>query len=301
MDPILDAASLGWDALIGHEWLAINGLGGYASSTAVCCNTRKHHGLLVAAMAPPGRRMVLLSRLEETVHCDGWPSHLASNEYPGTVHPEGHLLLRAFSHEPFPRWAYQGDGWTLEKSLCLLRGQNMVCISYTLLGGDRTIELELRPLLALRGIHDLSYQWNGRLLAGAKSGNLWHVPATSRTTEVFLAIDGAFQPQPGWYLSTIYRRDLERGYAGLEDLWTPGSFRALLAPGRSTHFVCSTDRIELADVVEQARVKRSAVRPRSSAPASAGARAARAASPRTAVEADLGIASEHLPALDLSH
>src|SRR5688500_9264019 len=233
------------DDLLRREWLVTNHLGGYASSTVPGCNTRKYHGLLVAAMAPPVRRMVLLSRVEEAVHCDGWPFPLACNEYPGTVHPEGHRFLRAFAHEPGPRWAYQGENWTLEKQLVLLRGRNTVVLTYSLLGGNRAVELELRPLFALRPIHDLTYQWNGRVQAepvaspsqsqaqtplttadvdpDAPPGGHWRVPATSRTPEVFFASGGAFTAEPNWYFNMIYRREQERGYAGLEDLWTPGA------------------------------------------------------------------------------
>src|SRR3954470_18507246 len=130
----VDLLSLSLDDQLSREWLTTNGVGGYASSTIPSLNTRKYHGLLVAAMAPPVHRMVLLSRVEETVHCDGWPTPLACNEYPGTIHPQGHQALRAFAHEPFPRWAYQGDGWTIEKSVQLLEGQNLVVLTYTLLG-----------------------------------------------------------------------------------------------------------------------------------------------------------------------
>ena len=161
----LPVAEMDFESLTAHEWLAANCIGGYASSTVASLNTRRYHGLLVAAMAPPVRRMVLLSRLEEAVRVEGREFYLACNEYPGTVWPRGHEHLRAFSPEPFPRWAYQGDGWTLLKQLRLLPGENTVVLSYTLLGGTQPVDLELRPLLALRGIHELSYQWNGRLSA----------------------------------------------------------------------------------------------------------------------------------------
>src|SRR5678816_1289458 len=105
MDP-LNVGGMSLDALIEREWLITNGVGGYACSTSVGLNTRKYHGLLVAAMTPPVRRMVLLSRIEETLHVDGWPHALACNEYPGTIHPEGHRLLKAFCPGPYPRWAY---------------------------------------------------------------------------------------------------------------------------------------------------------------------------------------------------
>src|SRR4051794_13803836 len=145
-----DGAGHRLDDLLRGEWLAVNHVGGYASSTIPSLNTRKYHGLLVAAMTPPVRRMVLLSRVEEVVHCDGWPTPLACNEYPDTIHPCGNESLRAFAHEPFPRWAYQGNGWSLEKSLQLLSGENTVVLTYTLLGATKPVKLELRPLFALR-------------------------------------------------------------------------------------------------------------------------------------------------------
>ena len=174
MDP-LNVGGMSLDALLEREWLITNGVGGYACSTSVGLNTRKYHGLLVAAMTPPVRRMVLLSRIEETLHVDGWPHALACNEYPGTIHPEGHRLLKAFCPAPYPRWAYQGERWTLEKSVRLVRGENTVDVSYTLLTADRLAELEVRPLLALRSMHDLMYQWNVRLAAENKSINLHRV------------------------------------------------------------------------------------------------------------------------------
>ncbi len=246
------------DDLLSREWLTTNHLGGYAASTIPSLNTRKYHGLLVAALAPPVHRMVLLSRVEEVVHCDGWPTPLACNEYPGTIHPDGHQSLHAFSPDPFPRWAYQGEGWTLGKTLQLLRGQNTVVLTYTLVGARRPIELELRPLLALRSIHDLMYQWNGCLEAEEKSAGHHRVPPTARTPEVFFAHDGVFANGEGvasWYFNTIYRLEQDRGYAGLEDLWCPGVIKWTLAPGETVHFVCSADPIELDRAVAATEVQ----------------------------------------------
>jgi predicted glycogen debranching enzyme len=212
-------------------------------------NTRKYHGLLVAAMTPPVRRMVLLSHVDETVITEGGPAPLACNEYPGTVYPQGYRMLRAFSAEPYPRWAYQGSGFTLEKSVSLLRGENTVCLTYTLLGGDKAVALEARPLLALRGIHELMYQWNGRLLAESRREGGVRIAATTRTPEVFFAHDGEFRGEPYWYLNAIYRGEEARGYAGLEDLWNPGVFRWNLSPGQSVHLICSSDPVTVDRVV----------------------------------------------------
>jgi predicted glycogen debranching enzyme len=240
-----------FDDLTDQEWLAVNHIGGYASSTPIGLNTRKYHGLLVASMLPPVRRMVILSRVEETVHRDGWPCALSCNEYPDTIHPEGHRLLKAFDAYPYPRWAYQAEGWTLQKELRLLRGHNTVCLTYTLLASDKPIELELRPLFALRIIHELMYQWNGQLDALPAGKNQYRIPPTSHTPEVFFAHEGDFDPQGHWYLNTIYRREQERGYGGLEDLWMPGTARWTIQPGQSVHFVCSTEPIDLPRVLHK--------------------------------------------------
>jgi len=241
--------TLGLEGQIAREWLIANGLGGYASSTICGMNTRKYHGLLVAAMAPPVRRMVILSRVDERVVTRRGTVELSCNEYPETVHPRGDKLLRAFSPEPFPRWAYQSDGFTLERSLRLLEGENSVCLVYTLLTADEPVELDLRPLLALRPIHELMYQWNGRMKTDARESSILRVGATSRTPEVFFAHDGEFVDSPVWYLNTIYRREQERGYAGLEDLWMPGVIRRTLAPGQSLHLACSMEKIDLGRMI----------------------------------------------------
>lgn len=238
--------------LMDREWLAVNHLGGYASQSVLGLNTRKYHGLLVAAMSPPVRRMVILSRVEEFVRVSGRIDPLSCAEYPGAIHPNGRSFLKAFSPTPFPRWAYQGDGWTIEKSLRLIPGENTIVISYTLLAGDRTVELELRPLFALRGMHEMMYQSSGRLSAQVRTPRTIHIGATSRTPEIFLAHDGSFDSLPNWYLATIYRRESERGYSALEDVWMPGPIRWKLEPGHAVHFVCSTDTINFQQTIARA-------------------------------------------------
>ena len=61
-----DPASI--DRALRTEWLLTNGLGGYAMGTALGVNTRRYHGLLVAATKPPvGRVVALHSMIEQLV------------------------------------------------------------------------------------------------------------------------------------------------------------------------------------------------------------------------------------------
>ena len=59
------------DASLEREWLETNGIGGFASSTILGVNTRRYHGLLVAAIKPPVERSCSLSKVEETVVMNG--------------------------------------------------------------------------------------------------------------------------------------------------------------------------------------------------------------------------------------
>ena len=52
---------------IEREWLVTNGIGGYAFGTISGIATRSYHGLLVAALAPPVGRTVLVDGLEEWI------------------------------------------------------------------------------------------------------------------------------------------------------------------------------------------------------------------------------------------
>src|SRR5215467_9954680 len=94
------------DAAVSREWLETNGIGGFASSTIVGLNTRRYHGLLTAATKPPVGRIVLLSKLEETLVIDGRRYEVSANQYPGVIHPRGFEYQTDFRIDPFPIFTY---------------------------------------------------------------------------------------------------------------------------------------------------------------------------------------------------
>ena len=48
-----------FEDVINNEWLVTNGIGGYSSSTISNCNTRKYHGLIVAALRRIKRKIFM--------------------------------------------------------------------------------------------------------------------------------------------------------------------------------------------------------------------------------------------------
>src|SRR5438874_10295558 len=103
------------DIAIHREWLEANGIGGFASSSITGANTRRYHGLLTAATKPPVGRMVLLSKLEETLVIGEQRFDLSTNQYQGAIHPRGFELLPSFRLDPFPVFTFEVEGVQIEK------------------------------------------------------------------------------------------------------------------------------------------------------------------------------------------
>src|SRR5690349_22660016 len=140
------------EAALRREWLQTNGLGGFASSTIIGMNTRRYHGLLVAATKPPVGRIVMLSKLEETLIIEGQPFELSANRYPGVVHPQGFHYLKQFRLDPFPVFTYEMEGIEIEKSVFMIHGENTTVVQYHLRKNyhperPNRLSLEIRPLI----------------------------------------------------------------------------------------------------------------------------------------------------------
>src|SRR5262249_13239872 len=141
---------------ISREWIETNGLGGFASTTIAGLNTRRYHGLLVAATTPPAGRTVLLSKLEETLVVDGRRYDFSANQYAGVIHPRGYEYLAEFRLAPFPVYTYIVEGIEVSKSIFMVQGENTTAVHYEVSGQDARFdacELEIRPLVAFRDYH----------------------------------------------------------------------------------------------------------------------------------------------------
>jgi len=151
------------ESALTREWLVTNGLGGFASGTVAGVNTRRYHGLLVAAMNPPVQRMVLLAALEEwLLPSAGEAVPLAAHEYwDGTVYPEGFVHLDGLELDgmlPVFRWTAAGR--TIEKRIWMEHETNRSVISYRLVTGP-AVTLQLRPLFAHRDYHQQRHGQGG--------------------------------------------------------------------------------------------------------------------------------------------
>src|SRR5262245_40740836 len=148
------------DEATKKEWLETNGLGGFASSTIIGLNTRRYHALLTAATKPPVGRIVMLSKLEETLIVNRGNGDerydLSANQYPGVIHPQGHQHLKSFRLDPFPVFTYDIAGVEIEKTVFMVHGENTTVAQYTCRKNDPAVNscrMGIRPLIAFRDFH----------------------------------------------------------------------------------------------------------------------------------------------------
>lgn len=246
------------DEALSREWVETNGLGGYSSSTIAGLNTRRYHGLLVAATKPPVGRAVMLSKLEEGLVVGGRRYELSSNQYPGAIHPRGYEYQTDFRLDPFPVFTYEVEGVRVEKTVFMVHGENTTVVQYDF-NKSADCAFDLRPFVAFRDYHSLARE-NGALDAGVLSeGGVVTVRPYADYPPLHLAHEGGKVYKAGyWYLDFEYREERARGFDFTEDLFSPFVLRFDLGGRTRLSVIASTERRDAsrADEYRRAEIER---------------------------------------------
>ena len=245
-------------AATSREWLETNGIGGFASSTVAGLNTRRYHGLLVAATQPPVGRMVLVSKLEETLVISKRRVDLSANRYAGAIHPSGFEQLVGFRLDPWPIYTYEVDGVRIEKSVFMVHGSNTTVVMYSALSPKAgvNLRLEVRPLIAGRDYHSLSHE-NGAIRGTfERAADSVLLRPYDGVPDIHIAHNAvAIAEQGYWYRQFLYSVEQDRGLDATEDLFNPLllEFDLTKAPAQ---LILSTEKQEIASVPRLARKER---------------------------------------------
>jgi predicted glycogen debranching enzyme len=239
----------GWDA--PAEWLETNGLGGWSSSTILGCNTRRYHGLLVAATQPPTERMNLVSKLDETIAIGDERFELGCNQYKNIVAVAGYKYLTGFNKGLFPEWHYEINlpGWgklegliQLKKTILMLHGENSTLVIYELLKSPVPISLELLPLMSAKGYHSLQHANNNIWWDVQFENGIFHNKPFENAPDLFISVPGAaYQHNPKWFYNFQLAVEKYRGQDYEEDLFNHGIFKVDLKEGESLVIMLSTE------------------------------------------------------------
>ena len=232
--------------LLQRQWLATNGLGGYASGTISGSVTWRYHGLLIAALPSPFGRTVMLNHLGETLRLSDGRSISLGGEASGDVDNDEveHRLTEFRLENHLPIWRYEFEGIVIEKHVLFLHGQNTVHVNYRLLSRQENVSLELRPSMQFRG-HEQGvnegYQEGYRLCA---LGNHYEITCGDVLPPLRLGLNSdktTFTFDGGTRREIYYQNEADRGYQSRGLLWSPGNFSVSLHSGRDATLIASTE------------------------------------------------------------
>ncbi len=240
-----------------YEWLHTNGAGAYSMSTIAMMHTRRHHGAFIAALAPPLGRHVIVSHAETNISVDDERRvyRLATHQFPNVAPTPGYRLLQSYSQDPLPRWVFRLGAHTLERTMCLARGQNAMIIGYTW-RGRVPARLTMRPLMPLRPVGGLMVEHGAMNQVVLLRGGSVVVQPIAELPPIAFKHDGVFMGSPDWWRRFEYLEDRRLGNEFQEDMWTPGVFELQLEPNRTVYLVTAVGALPTtspADLQAEAR------------------------------------------------
>ena len=161
-----------FDQASSREWLLSNGIGGFAAGTVSGAATRRYHGLLIAALAPPLGRTLFLAGLELQADYLGQSFALSAHEYAdGTVHPDGFRHLGAFAlNAGLPVWTHVFGDVRLSRTVWMGRGVNTTYMSFRLEQASAPVRINIVPLCTCRDHHGQTRRHGAPLVTPITSG-----------------------------------------------------------------------------------------------------------------------------------
>ena len=226
-----------------REWLVTNGLGGYASGTISGINTRRYHGLLVAALVPPVERTVLVGGAIDWATYAGRRYPLCAHEYgDGTIDPRGFIHFESFALEgTLPVWTFALADALVERRVWMTHGANTTWVTYRLRRGS-CVDIDITPLVTYRGFHSLSRGdgWAPAIIQTEDGGI--EVRAFDGAVPFRIVAPGAsFTPVDAWFWNFRHRAETFRGLDDRSDLFAPGIFAMRLRADEVGTLILTTE------------------------------------------------------------
>ena len=215
--------SLNLENGLNKEWVITNGIGGYASSTIIGANTRRYHGLLMAPIIPPAKRMLILSKIDESIEIDGKKYDLFTNIGKCFI-KHGYEYQVSFVKEFMPVYTYQVEDVEIKKVICMQYQKNTVAIYYKIKNGNHNTKIILTPIMNYRDSHgmnkdhiyDLKEKYNrGKLEVSIDNGK----PIYMQVSE-----SEYIEHHNDTFFNMFYIEEEKRGFEAEENHVIPGRF-----------------------------------------------------------------------------
>ena len=199
-----------------REWLVTNGLGGYAAGTVRGVATRRYHGLLISAHAPPDGRRMLLNHLVESLHLpDDRTVYLDTDQRldrspaaDGSATPEFRLDYG------LPVWLYRfGAVAAGARQVLMVRERNITLVRYRLTEGG-PLRFGVRPLIHFRRQHAAVGKFEGeppyKITETAQGHEIVNPGQPHRLRLRLVGARPEFRHDPRVEHEVLYRKEAER-------------------------------------------------------------------------------------------
>jgi len=226
-----------------REWLVTNGRGGYASGTVAGSLTRRYHGLLVASLAPPVQRRLVVAKCEIDVDYDGSTYALGTNRWTGgAVSPTGYRLCTSFALvDGVPTWTYACGDALIEQSIAMVAGADATALAFRIVRARAPVTIRARILAADRDHHGGALPDPAAFTVAVDAGVAKVTLPYSRRTLVVYApgahIDSASERYAGFELV----REAERGLQSSDDYAHVATIAVTLGAGDAAGCVFTLD------------------------------------------------------------
>jgi predicted glycogen debranching enzyme len=241
-----------------REWWIANGLGGYAGGTIAGSLTRRYHGLLIAPVASPLGRRLILAKADATV-TDGtrsWP--LFTNRWKsGAVVPAGHVRIASFHLDySVPVWSYEIEDHQIEARIWMEPGAHTTYVAWLLRPRPDPPEngLSLRvTLLADDRDHHGTTSVGGFAPDVRVDGERLVLRDRDLFTLTMRAPGGTMEPKRDWYRDFDLPMEAERGLESTDNHLCVGEATIPLVPGQWRGIAASLDAEPPADLAAALR------------------------------------------------
>jgi len=230
--------------LLEREWLLTPGTGGFAMGTALGVNTRRYHGLLIAATTPPVGRVVVLNQLfEQLVLTRDGKTHtlefggclfLGGSGY--VIAPDCTAMLKRFDRGLDVAWSYQWGSLTLTRRLVLHDGEPACTVQYDITGLGAvctSAQLRVRPMVTLRNFHSLEHRDDNRFSVAEQGDSL--IVRRGTLSACYHAPGAKASALSDWWYGVHHKVEAHRGVDCFEDLFVPGSLEIDLGVRDDAH------------------------------------------------------------------
>ena len=236
------------------EWLITNGIGGFASSTVLGANTRKYHGLLIAPLTPPARRVLILSKLDESIEIRNKKYDLYTNICQSYI-SHGYKYQEEFKRDYVPIFKYKVGNVEITKIIAMEHGYNTVGVYYHIKNNGTKAKLTLAPVVNFRDFHQMNTEHQFSFRQEVNKTKVKMVIDGNSYTPVYMHLsEGTYQEhQNDTFNNMFYIEEEKRGFYPEENHLVPGVYEVEIPAKQEKEisFVCS-----LEENIEQKSVRK---------------------------------------------